>query len=393
MNRDSGFTSLSSKTIQEFISKPVSVSAEDPVSKIIGSFVSKQIQEIFVKDEGEVGLVTLRNILRARGLSERKLATLAVRPPSMKSDDTVAQAAKAMSDMRVRTLPVLDAKGRLTGSVSTLKILQELGKLESSQTKISDIMTPRAITIDAKTSLNKARSLMVKNDIDHLPVTEDGVIIGMVTSLDLVRVLGPSERGNRLSKTSEPSSKEEVEVGGILTGKPITCNPGYDSIPVLKKMLAAEKTSAVVVADGVLGIVTLRDYIKALYPSTGPSSQPTYVVDLPEEDPESKVAEERFRRAVEALQRLYPGMLEARATVKTKVTQGRKTERKLFQVHVLIQLPRERIDFSEEGWSLADVFEGIALKLKRLRTKPDNKESYRRQAGKAESAESAEAMS
>ena len=108
-------------------------------------------------------------------------------------------------------------------------------------------------------------------------------------------------------------------------------------------------------------------------PSTSAGS-PAYIVDLPDDD-EASLARSKFEKAVEGLRRVYPKITEARAKVKVSSPSG---ERKRFEVQAFIKMPGRQFEFTGEGWSLAETFDGIAEKLKRLRTKPEKKPSYRR---------------
>ncbi len=112
------------------------------------------------------------------------------------------------------------------------------------------------------------------------------------------------------------------------------------------------------------------------------SASAAYIVDLPE-DEEAPLARLKFENAVEGLRRVYPNITEARATVKVSSPLG---ERKRFEVLAHIRMPGHQFEFSEEGWSLAEAFDGITRKLKRLRTKPEKKPSYRKTPSRSESA-------
>src|SRR5713226_3187219 len=94
---------------------------------------------------------------------------------------------------------------------------------------------------------------------------------------------------------------------------------------------------------------------------------PVSIIGLDENDLDSQIAKEKFLRSIEALGHTERDILEARATVKTHSLQK---DRKRFEVHVLIITPTEQHDFDEEGWSVAEVFENIGQKIKRLMTKP-----------------------
>ena len=54
----------------------------------------------------------------------------------------------------------------------------------------ADAMVKSVITTDPKADLADVAKLMVDRGIHRLPVTEDGKLVGIVTSLDLVRQTG-----------------------------------------------------------------------------------------------------------------------------------------------------------------------------------------------------------
>ena len=110
---------------------------------------------------------------------------------------------------------------------------------------------------------------------------------------------------------------------------------------------------------------------------------PVYIVGLDDNDVESSLARSKFRRSIESLSQVYPELGEARATVKA-FSKGK--ERKHFEVHVLIRMPKHQVEFREEGWSIEEVFENIGLKIKRLMTKPRGSASRRRLPARAERA-------
>ena len=108
---------------------------------------------------------------------------------------------------------------------------------------------------------------------------------------------------------------------------------------------------------------------------------PVYIVGLDDQDIESSIAKSKFQKSIESLSRVYHDIGEARATVKTFSNQK---ERKHFEVHVLIRMPKHQVEFIEEGWSIEEVFENIGSKIKRLMTKPRDSPSRRRFRPRAE---------
>ena len=108
---------------------------------------------------------------------------------------------------------------------------------------------------------------------------------------------------------------------------------------------------------------------------------PIEVVGLPRDDVGSRKAELKCQRAVQSLGRIHPDILEARAIVKTSTLEK---DRKRYEVQALIKLPKEQFDFTEEGWSVEQVFEKIGEKVKRLMTKPRDKPSHHRHPSRKE---------
>ena len=102
---------------------------------------------------------------------------------------------------------------------------------------------------------------------------------------------------------------------------------------------------------------------------------PVYIVGLDDQDIESSLAKSKFQKSIESLGRVYRDIGEARATVKTF---SNEKDRKHFEVHVLIRMPKHQVEFIEEGWSIEEVFENIGMKIKRLMTKPRDSPSRRR---------------
>jgi ribosome-associated translation inhibitor RaiA len=108
---------------------------------------------------------------------------------------------------------------------------------------------------------------------------------------------------------------------------------------------------------------------------------PVQIVGLEKDDIESRKAELKFQKSLQALGQIHRDIIDARAVVKTS-TLGK--DRRRYDVQVFIKLPKEQLDFGEEGWSIEEVFERIGEKIKRLMTKPRDKPSHRRHPSRME---------
>ena len=57
--------------------------------------------------------------------------------------------------------------------------------LDPTRTKISEVMTKNLIWVPASTTLEEAMSIITQRRVRHLPVVEDGKVLGVVSSGDL----------------------------------------------------------------------------------------------------------------------------------------------------------------------------------------------------------------
>lgn len=95
----------------------------------------------------------------------------------------VADAIKAMRDSGAEAVVVADNK-RCAG-ILTEKDYIENGESINSE-KIENAMTPNSFTLDSRVDIGVALNLMAEKKLTHLPVTEDGAVIGIVSYNDLV---------------------------------------------------------------------------------------------------------------------------------------------------------------------------------------------------------------
>ncbi len=121
--------------------------------------------------------------------------------------------------------------------------------------------------------------------------------------------------------------------------------------------------------------------VENMNPGTSRSQTLAYIVDLPRDDDEADRARTKFETAVEGLRKVYPMISEARATVKVSSPMG---ERKRFEVQAFVKMPKHQYEFGAEGWSLAETFDEIGAKLRRLKVKTEKKQTYRRHMTRAD---------
>ena len=104
------------------------------------------------------------------------------------ADRTVAEAVKLLSGRRIGAVPVLDgdAIAGIFSERDVIHCLEEFGAAALDRT-VGQVMTAPAITVSPAETALGALALMTRRRIRHLPVIENGKIVGFVSIGDLVK--------------------------------------------------------------------------------------------------------------------------------------------------------------------------------------------------------------
>ena len=120
----------------------------------------------------------LREILDGKG---REVLTI-------DGDATVLDAVARMVEANVGSLLVTD-RGEIAGIVTERDYLRRvaLESRDDRSTPVREIMSSPLIVVTHETSVDECMALMTDRRVRHLPVVEDGEVVGMVSIGDLVK--------------------------------------------------------------------------------------------------------------------------------------------------------------------------------------------------------------
>lgn len=104
-------------------------------------------------------------------------------------DVTVFEALKKMAEHNVGALPVVDASGRIVGLFSERDYARKVilrGKA-SKDIPVSEIMSTHVLYVTPETTAWQCMALMTDKRVRHLPVLEDGRLVGFISIGDVVK--------------------------------------------------------------------------------------------------------------------------------------------------------------------------------------------------------------
>jgi predicted transcriptional regulator len=85
-------------------------------------------------------------------------------------------------------MPVTDSDGRVIGVVTEIDLLKQIrqGK-DLEKLTADDIMTKNPTTVDITTSLNDILNILIDKTVIRIPVTEGGILVGVIARRDILR--------------------------------------------------------------------------------------------------------------------------------------------------------------------------------------------------------------
>ncbi|MBX9599925.1 MAG: CBS domain-containing protein [Bryobacteraceae bacterium] len=135
-------------------------------------------------------------------------------PIVVQVSDNVERAAGLMLEHRIGCVPVMTADGTVAGIItqsdfarkpecvpfSTFRHPYVLGHWlppehaeaifqQARLMKVQDIMTARPVTVAAGATLEQTLALLLKHEINHLPVMRGDKLVGVVSRFDLLKLM------------------------------------------------------------------------------------------------------------------------------------------------------------------------------------------------------------
>ena len=117
---------------------------------------------------------------------------------------------------------------------------------------VANYMTPDPITIHPRAGVIEALNIMRHKNVRHLPVVEDGQVVGVITDKDINGCL-------------DPALMSDLTMADIMTLNPVII--AHDT-PVRKaaRLIFDKKTTGLLISEKhkLVGIITLADMLKVL---------------------------------------------------------------------------------------------------------------------------------
>ncbi len=178
------------------------------------------------------------------------------------NDAKIADAASLIVEKRMGGLPIVDNEGVLVGIVTEWDVMKVLSS-EKSQGLVEEIMSTSLKVTGPETPIGEATKEMITHHFRRLPVVKDDVLYGIITATDIMKYLGTGQVFQRMV-TGNVAEVMALPVRTLVSGNLHTIDPKKNINEAAREMLARNVGALPVIEDAKLvGLVTEFDLVKA----------------------------------------------------------------------------------------------------------------------------------
>jgi CBS domain-containing protein len=184
------------------------------------------------------------------------------KPETLPHDARISDAVEVILKKKIGGLPIVDKDGVLSGIVTERDVLRVLGS-ERSKLHVEDIMSSVLRVTAPDCPISSVSHDMTKYRFRRLPVVSDDVLYGIVTATDIMRYLGSREVFSGLT-TGNVSEVGSLPIRTLINGELCTTTPDRNINEAAREMLTKNIGALPVIEDSrLIGLVTEFDLVRA----------------------------------------------------------------------------------------------------------------------------------
>ena len=107
----------------------------------------------------------------------------------VKVDEKIAAADILMVRNGIGSLLIVDENEKLAGIITDGDVIRVRNSTDLPNKTVDHLMTKNPITISPKMKLKAILSILIKHNIEHLPVVEGGEILGIISQTRIFRII------------------------------------------------------------------------------------------------------------------------------------------------------------------------------------------------------------
>jgi len=346
------------------VSEYVEVDVSERLAKVRSIFERENPKGIVVTEDGEyAGVVGEKQLMRSRMEGDTKVSAVMKSAPSVDRHEDIRETARLLVEGDVKIAPVYEGE-KLYGIVTVDQILAAVIESLNAIT-VGQIATEDVIGIGETESVGRGINRLRENGVSRLPVLDDGDLVGVVTTNDIVEfVVRDQERQGSGDRAGDIDRMLDIPVYDIMSSPVVTATEDETARAVVERMFDNEVSGLVVTpagTDNVAGIVTKTDVLRALTFT----EQDSMDVQITNVDLLDGTSREHVVESIEQVADKYAEMQVIHAHVRLHAHKEKLRGTPLIQCQIRLRTNEGQVGGSGEGYGAEHAFHVALDKLER----------------------------
>jgi CBS domain-containing protein len=108
---------------------------------------------------------------------------------SVKRQTEIYEAIRTLVEKNITGLPVINDDMSIAGIITEKDVLKLLYDVDSKANKVEDFMTKGVVSFNEDDNLIDITECLIKNSFRRVPITEDGVLVGLISRSDIIKYI------------------------------------------------------------------------------------------------------------------------------------------------------------------------------------------------------------
>lgn len=341
-------------------SNVITVSINATISAALSKMKQNKLHQLPVINGELKGVLVLKKIVtKDLDATKTKVESLMVPTPTLLADDDVKKAAEKLLFSGFKALPVM-AAGKIVGILSETDLMRVIDKFDMNY-KLQEIMN-ECHYVSAEDDVGKVKKTMDYHNVSRVPVVDDGKIIGVVGTLNLIHLMLRKEpmRGGGIAKgAKEIISIDKTPVKSVLqqaavVGKDASINDIADSLLQNEEVFVEDA--------GRFFVITPKDVAEIIAKGRKPGIY-VQIANLGEVDASTNARiEKKITDFVHKMGKMINNMQSFVIHVERHEKQGKQIK---YSIRARFLTPFGLFVSKSWGWSLATAFQDAIDNLER----------------------------
>ena len=328
---------------------------------------------VVMRNKKYIGMLIEKELTKAKIPPKAKVKGFVKSVPKIKLDTSVEEVARLMLENELLHLPVFE-DGKLVGVVKVDDLLQRVVEERFGDEEIKNFVSKDVTFVSPDDNIGKVLKVFRKKNISRLPVVEKDRVVGVITMRDVIeKVIHPEDKPEYGEFVAEKKRYLRIPVEGIMTPDPFMMPPSVKVRDVVREMIERKIGGVIIAFNGELFGIVTKKDLLEPVASYG-REENVFVQFCGELDKVEGFSKQTGLSIAKRFLRKHKDFLEnGRLYVYVKQHKEKKHGLPLVYCNLRLSSPKGLFVAADEGWGFRSALKNTLLAVEKQLEKVEKK--------------------